>query len=131
MQVMTQLATFLVNRPGTLADVTASLAKNGINILGLTVSDSVDHAVIRVVVDNPTAALHLLGEAGLLVVDTEILAIDLGNAPGRIAEIANQLQTAGVNIEYAYGGVAPSVQSGLIFLRVSDIEKAREALAHL
>ncbi|MHC4481514.1 MAG: ACT domain-containing protein, partial [Planctomycetota bacterium] len=59
-----QLAVFLENRPGTLAKMCQALAQEGINLLALTVSDNVDHAVVRLVVDKPQEALHLLGSSG-------------------------------------------------------------------
>ena len=64
MKVVKQLALFVENKPGTLASVCQALAKKRINILAISISDAVDHAVVRMVVDNATKALHLVGEHG-------------------------------------------------------------------
>lgn len=128
METMKQLAVFVANRPGTLAQICKRLTEKGVNILGLSVSDAVDHAVLRFVVDKPAVAIHVLGEAGLLVVDSDIIALTLPNKPGLLWEIGSLLADIGVNIEYAYGGMSASHQGGTLFLKVSDLEKAKKAL---
>lgn len=129
MTVMKQLAVFVANRPGTLAEVCRILAERGVGIVGLSVADAVDHAVLRLVVDNPAVAIHVLGEAGLLVLDTDVIAIRLPNGTGRMSELGQALSRAGVNIEYAYGGVGEEDSVGTLYLKVHDVEKARVALA--
>ena len=96
----TQLAVFLANRPGALARVSEALANAGINIYALATSDTVDHTVVRMVVSNPTKALMLLGEAGVLALETDVLTIETENEPGVLAKIAERLAEAEVNIEY-------------------------------
>src|SRR5437667_8312615 len=71
-----QLAVFLANRPGALARVCEALANAGINIYALATSDTVDHTVVRMVVSNSTKALMLLGEAGVLALETDVLTIE-------------------------------------------------------
>src|SRR5438309_10029261 len=98
----TQLAAFLANRPGALARVCDELAKAGININALATSDTVDHTVVRMVVSDPTKALMLLGEAGVLALEAEMLMIETASQPGVLAKIAERLAEIEVNIEYAY-----------------------------
>jgi hypothetical protein len=128
MRIEKQLAVFLANRPGTLAQVCRHLAKAKINILAMTVADTVDHAVVRLVVSDPHKALHLLGDAGVLVVESDVLAIHLSNKPGALARVARKLAAAKVNIEYAYAAVAPTQKEGLIVIRPSDLRKAVKVL---
>src|SRR5438445_13843453 len=97
----TQLAVFLANRPGALARVCAALAKAGINIHALATSDTIDHSVVRMVVSDPTKALMLLGEAGVLALENDVLMIESGNEPGTLAKIAACLAATDINIEYA------------------------------
>jgi hypothetical protein len=127
MRVETQVSVFLENRAGVLAAVAADLARHGISIRALTIANLVDHAVVRLVVSDPRKALHLLGERGVLAVSSAVLAIDMPDRAGALATVARALGRAGVNIEYAYGsspaGGAP------LYLHVSDIRKARAALA--
>ena len=87
----TQLAVFLANRPGALARVCEALAKAEINIHALATSDTVDHTVVRMVVSDPTRALMLLGEAGVLALETEVLMIETASEPGVLAKIAERL----------------------------------------
>ncbi len=131
MDTMKQLAVFVANRPGTLAQICETLALNKINILGISVADAMDHAVLRFVVDNAAVAVHVLGETGLLVLDSDVLAVALDNQPGRLSDVSRALGEAGVNIEYAYGGTHPSDKSGTLFLKVSDTEVARAALTRI
>jgi hypothetical protein len=128
MNIMKQLAIFMANKPGTLSSVCELLLEHNINILGIMVSDAVDHAVVRMVVDNPTTATHLLGERGILVVDSDIIALTLPNTSGQLFKFSRTFSEAGVNIEYLYGGLNRGDKEGVLFIKVSDIEKAGKAL---
>ncbi len=121
-----QLSVFLANKPGVLADVCKSLAERNISILGFSISDTVDYAVVRLVVDDSTAAMHVLGDGGALVVENEILSVRLPNRTGSLRDLAERLSRAGVNIEYAYGSA--DGQEAQVFVRVSDTEKGEAAL---
>jgi hypothetical protein len=127
----TQLAVFLANRPGALARVCEALAKAEINIHALATSDTVDHTVVRMVVSDPTRALMLLGEAGVLALETEVIMIETASEPGVLAKIAERLAQAEINIEYAYLAGGRGSEKGLIVLRPSDVEKAQSALRDL
>lgn len=128
MKITTQLALFLDNRPGTLAQVCETFAKAGINIYAISTSDTVDHSVIRVVVSDPRKALFLCEERGTLVVESEVVLLQGDNAPGSLAEICRKLARAKVNIEYCYCATPPDEQRGLLVLRVSNAKKALAVL---
>src|SRR6266571_7275341 len=130
-ETATQLAVFLANRPGALARVCEALATAEINIHALATSDTVDHSVVRMVVSDPTKALMLLGEAGVLALESDVLTIETENKPGVLATIAERLAKAEVNIEYAYLAAGPKAAKGLIILRLSHVEKAESALQDL
>jgi len=130
-ETATQLAVFLAIRPGALARVCEALAKAGININALATSDTVDHTVVRMVVSDPTRALMLLGEAGALALEAEVLMIETASQPGVLAKIAERLAEADVNIEYAYLAGSRGAEKGVIVLRPSDIERAQSALRDL
>jgi hypothetical protein len=131
MERATQLPIFLSNRPGVLMRVCDALAQAEINIHALSTSDTVDQSVMRMVVSDPTKALMLLGEAGVLALENEVLMIEGENQPGMLAKIAERLSAANANIEYAYLAASPKAGQGLIILRPSEVEKAERALHFL
>jgi hypothetical protein len=131
MEPATQLAVFLSNRPGALARLCDALAKAEINIHALATSDTIDHSVVRMVVSEPTKALMLFGESGVLALENDVIMIEGDNAPGILAKIAERLGKAEVNIEYAYLAASPKADRGLIILRPSDVDKAQRALQGL
>jgi len=128
MAVVKQLSVFLANKPGALARLYHSFARAKVNLIAITVSDTVDHAVVRMVVDDPERAEALLEQHGVLVVDNDVLAIRLTNKPGALAQLAEKLANAKVNIEYAYGTAGTGKNSSLLILRVNNLAKARKVL---
>jgi len=130
-ELATQLALFLENRPGTLAKVCDALGKAKINIFALSISDTVDHSVVRIVVSDPRKALHLLEERGALAVESDVLIVEGENKPGTLSKIAQKLSEIKVNIEYAYLATPPNSKRGLLVLRPSDAPKALDALKEL
>lgn len=128
MEIATQLALFLENQPGTLASVCDELAAANINILALTISDTVDHSVVRMIVSDTEKAMSIFEEHGTLVVENEVLLTTIDNKPGSLSRIAHQFAEAGVNIEYAYLATGQSTQQGLMVLRVNDAAKALKVL---
>ena len=129
MEIVQQLSLFLANRPGTLAAVCEELARHKINIYALTISDSVDHAIVRMVVSETRKALDIFEERGVLVVNSKVLMIENSNKPGSLARIASRLAKEKINIEYAYLATSPGAKSGLLIVRASDTKKAMKILA--
>ena len=86
------------------------------------------HAVVRLVTTDSGLARSVLERGGALVVETNVLVITLANKPGALAEVAGRLSEAHVNIEYSYGS-ASGEDSGILVMRVDDVEKAKKALA--
>jgi hypothetical protein len=128
METAIQLSLFLENKPGTLAEVCNEFARHKINIYALSISDTCDHSVVRMVVSEPMKAMHLLGDRGAMVVENTVLLIENANKPGTLAAIAERLGKAKVNIEYAYLATSPTSKKGLAVIRVSDTKKALKVL---
>jgi len=128
MEIVKQLSVFLANKPGTLATVCSELSKAKINIYALTISDTVDHAVVRMVVSDTRKAIHIFEQRGVLVVENNVLMIENNNEPGSLARIANRLSKAKINIEYAYLATSPSSEKGLLILRASETKNALKVL---
>lgn len=128
MEIGTQLALFLENRPGMLARVCDALSEEKINIYAITTSDTVDHVVIRMVVSNPQKAISIFEERGTLVVEDEVLMVDGDNQPGSLANLTDKLAKAKVNVEYLYSATHPREKKGLLIVRVDNVKKALKVL---
>ncbi len=127
----TQISVFLEDAPGTLAGVAERLGKSGINIHALTLAEGLGHGYVRMVVDKPDVAHRVLKEAGELVMEREVLLLELSNAPGSLGRVARALGDAGINLEYVYCAGGPSVDKGLVVVKVDDTKKALDILGGL
>ncbi len=128
MAIKKQLSVFLENKPGILARMCESFKENDINFIAISVSDTVDHAVVRMLVSDTQKAIHILEERGVLVVETDVLALKVDDKPGALLKIAKKLSKAKVNLEYAYGTAGADKKSSLLVLRVDNIKKAQKLL---
>jgi hypothetical protein len=128
MRVDKQIAVFLENRPGTLAGLCEALARKDINLLALTVADTVDHSVVRMVVDKPEAAVRVVRATGALHVESDVLVVEAANRTGALAAIAERLATQDINIEYAYGTALEDQDRCALVLRTHDPHLALEVL---
>jgi len=126
MEVVKQLAVFLENQPGALFRLTQDLADKNINIEAISVTDSIDHAVVRLVVDKPLEAVHTIEEKGTLVVESDLIKVTLQNQAGTMNQLCKKLRIHQVNIEYAYGSTGK--EDSNLYLRVVDVQKALKAL---
>jgi hypothetical protein len=130
-KIVHQLAVFLENKPGALVAVCDVLANAKINIFGLTVSDTTDHSVVRMVLSNTEKALSIFEEHGALIVESEVIMIQNDNKPGSLSRIAKALAVKKINIDYGYLASMPSAKKGLLILRVTDAKKALGILKKL
>lgn len=130
-RIVQQLAVFLENKPGALAAVCDALAGAKINIFGLTISDTTDHAVVRMVVNNTDRALMILESHGTLVVESDVLMIQNDNKPGSLSRITHALSARKINIGYGYLASMPTARKGLLILRVTEPKKAVSILKKL
>ena len=129
MEIAKQLSVFLANKPGMLADVCDELAAAKINIFALTISDTADHSVVRMVVSDHEKALQIFEELGVLTVESKVLLIENNNRPGALAKISKKLAKAKINIEYAYLATSPGAKVGLLVMRVDDTKRALKVLS--
>jgi len=128
MQIQTQFSIFLVNKPGVLAGVTTALAKAHVNIIALTLMDSMEHGVLRIVCEQSDTARRILGEAHDRWTETDVLVLELRNEPGAFAKVAQHLADEHINISYAYcTGGAHGGRTTAVF-KVADIKKAMKVL---
>ena len=117
------------NRPGVMARSCSILSDAGVNILALAVHDTVDNAVVRFLVDQPTKALLLLEQEGLYVLEQEVVVIEINNVKGELTRLCQTLAEADININYAYCTGTPNQESGCLVLRTDNPERALEILS--
>jgi hypothetical protein len=119
-----QISVFLENKSGRLADVADVLAKAGINIRALSLADTTDFGILRLIVDDTEKAKGVLKENGFTVGKTEVIAVEVSDAPGGLARILNVMRAEGINVEYMYAFVQQSGGNALIIFRFDELEKA-------
>jgi hypothetical protein len=123
-----QISIFLENKSGRLAEVTELLAKSGINIRALSLADTADFGILRLILNDLEKAKKVLKENGFTVGKTEVIAVEVPDRPGGLAGILNALKGEGINVEYMYAFVQKSGENAIIIFRFDDIEKAIMAL---
>ncbi len=123
-----QLSVFMENQPGKLAAVTDILGKNGVDIRAISISDTRDFGILRLIVDQPDKAADCLKAAGSTVSITQVIAIGIDDTPGCLAAALQILSERQISVEYAYAYLSKSEKPASIILRVSDNQAAVEAL---
>jgi hypothetical protein len=123
-----QISVFLENKSGRLSEVTQALAAAGINIRALSLAETIDYGVLRLIVNKPKEAKAALTEAGFTVTETEVVAVAMPDRPGALARLVDLVTGKGLNIEYCYAFVAKRGDNAVVILRVDDAQKAIAAL---
>lgn len=124
-----QLSLFLENKPGALSRPIHLLAKARLNILTLSLADTQQFGILRLVVRDWEKAKRLLEKDGLVVKVTDMVAIEVADEPGGLAKILVVLEKAGVNLEYMYGFTLKKEGKGVLAFRFDDPDRAIDALA--
>jgi len=122
-----QISIFLENKAGRLAHVTRVLGNAGINIRALSIADTSDFGILRVIVNDPDKAYRILREAEFTVSETEVIAVQVPDSPGGLASVLEQMSAENLNIEYLYAFIGSSGNDALVIFKVEDIEKARNS----
>jgi hypothetical protein len=123
-----QFSVFLVNKPGVLAQVTRALADEKINIVAMTLVDSQEHGVLRIVAEDPKTVRAVLTKLNRPITETEVLCVDLPNQSGALADVATALGENHININYAYcTSGAPGGRTTGVF-KTGDQAKAQHLL---
>jgi len=124
MYITTQFSIFMVNKPGVLAQVLGEFARAKINIIAMTLMDSVEHGVMRVVFATPQGAKEVLSKLNMHYNETDVLCVNLDNKAGALAAVAEKLAKNHINIAYAYctAGAKGGRTTGV--LKVADVKKA-------
>ncbi|RJQ30439.1 MAG: ACT domain-containing protein [Peptococcaceae bacterium] len=123
-----QISVFLENKSGRLAEVAGVLGAGGINIRALSIADTTDFGILRLIVNEPDRAYRELKDAGFTVGSTDVIAVEVADRPGGLAEALQVLERAGVNIEYLYAFVQKASNAALVVFRVEQIDEAVRVL---
>ncbi|OGO79754.1 MAG: acetolactate synthase [Clostridiales bacterium GWC2_40_7] len=123
-----QISIFLENKSGRLAEVTRVLGSNKIDISALSIADTTDFGILRLIVNRPEEALEILKENGFTVSCTNVIAISVPDKPGGLAVALDILDGENIGIEYMYAFVGKAENEALVILKVANTDKAIKAL---
>ncbi|PKQ21327.1 MAG: amino acid-binding protein [Actinobacteria bacterium HGW-Actinobacteria-6] len=124
-----QISVFLENKSGRLAELTRALGNANVNMRALMVADTAEFGVVRVICDVPHRALGVLDAAGFGATITDVIAVEVPDRPGGLADVLETLDAAGMNVEYAYCFVEPTGEAAVDIFRVDDPLAAEAALS--
>lgn len=117
-----QISVFLENTTGRLAEVTKTIANAGINLRAISIADTADFGILRIVVDKPDKGMKVLKEAGFTAKLTDVIGIILDDKPGGLMKVMDIFNRDGVNIEYLYSSLINEKGSVVIIFKVEDID---------
>ena len=123
-----QVTVFVQNRKGALVDITATLADAGVNLRALSIADSQEFGILRLIVNDTETAVSALKEKGYLINTIEVVGVKIGDAPGKLSKALEVLDKAHINMEYLYAFMARTERHAYVVLRPTDNEAAEAAL---
>lgn len=120
--IIKQISIFMENTTGRLADVTDLLAKAGINLRAISIADTTDFGILRMVADQPDEAVRLLKATGFTARETDVIGVEVPDHPGELARIMALFRDEGVSIEYLYASLEHKKDKAVILIKVADID---------
>ncbi len=123
-----QLSVFLENKPGQLKTACQKLAEANVNIMTLSLADSKRYGILRLIVQDWKRAKEVLEQAGFVVKETDVLAIEVADKPGGLAGILEKAEKANLNVEYMYAFSMSTCDRAVLIFRFDDIDAAVERL---
>ncbi len=123
-----QLTVFVPNRKGTLVSITDILAKNNVNIRALSIAETEEFGILRLIVNDEKTAEKVLNEKGYLIKTVDVVGVKIGDAPGKLTAALDVLDNENINIEYLYAFMARTQKHAYVVLRVENNTSAETAL---
>lgn len=123
-----QLTIFVENKQGTIVSVTDTLAQHNVNIRALSIAETEDFGVLRLIVNDEEIAQKVLADEGYLIKVTEVVGVKIGDAPGKLSAALGVLDKADINVEYLYAFMARTEKHAYVVVRVEDNEEAEAVL---
>ena len=124
-----QLTVFIQNKKGTVASVTDILSQKGINLRALSIAETQDFGILRLIVNDEAAAEAVLAENGYLIRTIDVVGVKIGDEPGKLTAALAVLDKADINVEYLYAFMARTEKHAYVVLRVEDNDAAEAELA--
>ncbi len=125
---LNQLTVFVPNTQGAIVDITEALAKNSVDLRALSIADTEDFGILRLIVSDNEIASKTLSDHGYLIKNTEVVGVKIGDAPGKLSGALKVLDDNGINLEYLYAFMARTEKHAYVVLRVADNTAAEKAL---
>ena len=126
--MLKQLTVFVENKQGTLVDITDALAVSGVNLRALSIADTQDFGLLRLIVNDNATAAAVLQNKGYILKITDVIGVKIGDQPGKLSKALSVLAEAGVNVEYLYAFMARTEKHAYVVLRPTDNAAAENAL---
>ncbi len=123
-----QLTIFVENKPGTLVNITDILAKNNVNMRALSIADTQDFGILRLIVNDNVTATRALTDAGYLYKITDVVGVKIGDQPGKLSKALQVLSENQINMEYLYAFMARTEKHAYVVIRVENNAKAEKVL---
>ncbi len=123
-----QLSIFVENKPGRMSEITEILERNNIDIRALSIADTTNFGILRIIVDHPDQAQNVLKDAGFTVSLTNVIAIGVDDRPGGLARVMRYLSDAEIGVEYMYAFISKEEKSAYVIIRVEDNARAEAVL---
>lgn len=127
--IIKQISAFVENKPGRLAQITGILAENNVDMRALSIADTTDFGILRIIVDNPETVAELMRKNNITVSVNEVIAVKLDDKPGALSMLLARFSENDIPVEYLYAFVAKENMGGAyVVIRVEDNEKAQHIL---
>ena len=123
-----QLTVFVQNKKGAIVSITDILAKNNVNLRALSIAETEDFGILRLIVNDDKTAERVLSEQGYLIKTVDVVGVKIGDAPGKLTSALDVLDKADINVEYLYAFMARTEKHAYVVLRVEDNITAETAL---
>ena len=123
-----QVTVFVQNKKGALVDITATLAEAGVNLRALSIADTQEFGILRLIVNDTATAVSALQEKGYLINTIDVVGVKIGDAPGKLSKALEVLDQAHINMEYLYAFMTRTEKHAYVVLRVADNAAAETAL---
>ncbi len=130
MYIIKQISVFVENKPGRIKAITNILKKNDINIRALSIADTKDFGILRLIVNDPEKTCQILKDAECTVTTTNVIAVGFEDKPGQLANVMDTLFECSISVEYMYAFFSRIDGKASVILRVTDNQKAVDELAN-